>query len=290
MRAPLLVALVCVLAACGGSRPARATFARDGNVEVGEVKPLSSFALSRVWGYTGMISPALPTGHRSRARLYFLERFDPARTPVVFVYGMMGTPTQFESLIASLDRTKFQPWVFHYRSGDRIGESASELWRALSLARRHYHAPRVVLVAHSMGGLVARQALNLWANDAVGSRAETVPCFVTLASPLGGHPSAARGAEAPGGVPAWTDLAPGSAFLRTLHARPLPDAVRYFLVTATGSDGTTDGVVPVASQTPVGAVGEADQQHGYPTAHVALLSDPDAVRDVHSFLGQCAAH
>ena len=70
---------------------------RDGNVEVGEVKALSKFGLSRVWGYSGMIAPALPAGGRTRARIFFLERYDPARIPVVFVYGMMGTPTQFSA-------------------------------------------------------------------------------------------------------------------------------------------------------------------------------------------------
>jgi len=283
------IVLCAVLTACGGSRAPRSTIVRDGNVEVGEVKVLSKFGLSRVWGYTGMIAPALSGGGRTRARLFFLERYDPARIPVVFVYGMMGTPTQFESLVAGLDRSKFQPWIFHYRTGDRLDASADALWRGLSLARRRFGARRVILVAHSMGGLVARRALNLWMDDAAGSQTERVPCFVTIASPLGGHPAAARGAAAPRGVPAWTDLAPGSAFLQALHTPPLPDSVRYFLVTATGQDGTTDGVVPVVNQRPPGALGEADQQSAYPSAHVAVLSDAVVLRDVHAFLGQCAA-
>jgi pimeloyl-ACP methyl ester carboxylesterase len=282
-----VLALCAALSACGGSRAPRSTVARDGNVEVGEVKALSKFGLSQVWGYTGMIAPALPAGGRTRARIFFLERYDPARTPVVFVYGMMGAPTQFESLVAGLDRSRFQPWIFHYRTGDRLDESAETLWRGLSLARRRFGARRVILVAHSMGGLVARRALNLWRDDIVGARAEQVPCLVTIASPLGGHPAAARGAEAPRGVPSWTDLAPGSAFLRALHTQPLPDSVRYFLVTATGQDGTTDGVVPVVNQRPSGALGEADQQSAYPTTHVAVLSDPALLHDVHAFLGQC---
>jgi len=281
--------LCAVLTACGGSRGPRSTIVRDGNVEVGEVKALSQFGLSRVWGYSGVIAPALPAGGRTRARIYFLERYDPARIPVVFVYGMMGTPTQFESLVAGLDRSRFQPWIFHYRTGDRLDASADALWRGLTLARRRFGARRVILVAHSMGGLVTRRALSLWMDDAAGSRTERVPCFVTIASPLGGHPAAARGAAAPRGVPAWTDLAPGSAFLQSLHTQPLPDSVRYFLVTATGQDGTTDGVVPVVNQRPPRALGEADQQSAYPSAHVAVLSDAAVLRDVHAFLGQCAA-
>jgi len=283
-----VLALCAALCACGSSRAERSTVVRDGNVEVGEVKALSKFGLSRVWGYSGMIAPALPAGGRTRARIFFLERYDPARIPVVFVYGMMGTPTQFEALVAGLDRSKFQPWIFHYRTGDRLDASAEALWRGLTLARRPFSARRVILVAHSMGGLVARRALNLWMNDAAGSQTERVPCFVTIASPLGGHPAAARGAAAPRGVPAWTDLAPGSAFLRSLYTQPLPDSVRYFLATATGQDGTTDGVVPVVNQLPQGAIAEADQQSAYPSTHVAVLSDAGVLRDVHAFLGQCA--
>lgn len=284
--APL--ALLILLAGCGGSHAAASTVLRDGDVEVGEVKPLSAFRLAGVWSYTGLVSPALPTGHRGRGRLFFLEPYDARRIPVVFIYGMTGTPTQFEALVAALDHTRFQPWVFHYRSGDRLGASAGQLWRALAVARRRFGVSRVVLVAHSMGGLVTRQALNLWMTDTASGGAPEIPCVVTLASPLGGHPSAAPGAAAPAGVPAWTDLAPGSAFLQNLYAHPLPDSVAYFLVTATGQDGTTDGVVPVAYQRAPGALREAGQQSAFPTSHVGILSDPEALRAVRSFLDKCA--
>src|SRR4029079_12697506 len=55
-----------------------------------------------------------------RAGIYFLEPYDPKRIPVLFVHGISGTPQNFRTLIATLDRKRFQPWVAYYPTGGRL--------------------------------------------------------------------------------------------------------------------------------------------------------------------------
>ncbi len=100
---------------------------------------------------------------------------------------------------------------------------------------------------------------------------------------------AESGAAAPVGVPAWKDLAPSSEFVHGLLGVPLPAGVQYFFAAATGTDGATDGVVPVVSQEREAALAEATERHRYPRTHVEVLSDGQLAADLHAFLGRCVA-
>ena len=52
----------------------------------------------------------------SQPGIYFLEPYDERKTPVLFVHGSGGTPANFAYLIARLDRTRYQPWLYLYPS------------------------------------------------------------------------------------------------------------------------------------------------------------------------------
>jgi len=45
--------------------------------------------------------------------IYFLEAFDPSKTPILFVHGLSGHPGQWDSIIKRIDRDNFQPWLFY---------------------------------------------------------------------------------------------------------------------------------------------------------------------------------
>lgn len=45
------------------------------------------------------------------AGLYFLQEYDRDKTPILFVHGSGGNPTDFRFLIEGLDRSRYQPWV-----------------------------------------------------------------------------------------------------------------------------------------------------------------------------------
>src|SRR5208282_3770140 len=68
-------------------------------------------------------------------------------------------------------------------------------------------------------------------------RADFIEKLITISAPYGGEESATLGAQhASGVVPAWTDLAPGSDFLRSLE-EPLPRSVPFYLLFSYGTHG-----------------------------------------------------
>ena len=63
------------------------------------------------------------------------------------------------------------------------------------------------------------------------SKRVSVEKFISISTPWGGHVAAKFGIRAlkyP--VPAWIDMAPGSAFLKALWREPLPPASRHYLI------------------------------------------------------------
>jgi hypothetical protein len=117
--------------------------------KVGEIVSLDDPRLSQATAEAGMwkFYDFLIAG---RAGIYFLEPYDPKRIPVLFVHGINGTPRNFTTLIAKLDRSRFQPWVVYYPSGARLDMLVTwlnELYTRLELSLRFKTA---VVVAHSM--------------------------------------------------------------------------------------------------------------------------------------------
>jgi hypothetical protein len=104
--------------------------------------------------------------------------------------------------------------------------------------------------------------------------------LISLSTPYGGHATAASGlAHAPGAVPAWIDLAPGSAFLAQL-AQPLPKEVPFYLFFGVSGRSTmvgenNDGVVAVDSEIPLWAQEQAVRTYGFPETHMTILSAPE---------------
>jgi pimeloyl-ACP methyl ester carboxylesterase len=100
--------------------------------------------------------------------LYMLEPFDPQRIPVVFVHGLVSSPLAWREMVNDLwsdplIRSRFQFWVFLYPTGQPFSLSASALRQALAATRRRVDPERrsepfdqMVLVGHSMGGLLSR--------------------------------------------------------------------------------------------------------------------------------------
>jgi pimeloyl-ACP methyl ester carboxylesterase len=113
----------------------------------------------------GFVDPGGPT---DLARLSFLEPYQPGKIPVVLIHGLFSDPLSWADLINDL-RTqpgfteRFQIWLFRYPTGQGFLQSAAALRREMRAAiehvdpvRRDPALQRVVLVGHSMGGLVAK--------------------------------------------------------------------------------------------------------------------------------------
>ena len=226
--------------------------------------------------------------------IYFLEPYDPRKIPVLFVHGIGGTPREFGPLVAALDRTRFQPWVFYYPSGARLDALSTLLAQLFVRVRTEHRFDRAAVVAHSMGGLVAREFV---LQDHERSGTDAVRTFVTISSPLGGMASAADGVrESPVVIGAWHGLAPGSVFLDGLfyedplqksRRRRLPAHVAYHLLfgfRGGGRSGSSDGVVAVSSELRPEAQDEATSIRGFDEDHTSILRSTEVAAHLNGIL------
>ena len=102
------------------------------------------------------------------SRLFFINRYDKTKVPVVFVHGLRSGPVVWQNAVNELLadpelRRRYQPVCFVYPSGLPIPTSAARLRELLKKSREkldpdHTDAgfDQMVLVGHSMGGLLAR--------------------------------------------------------------------------------------------------------------------------------------
>jgi pimeloyl-ACP methyl ester carboxylesterase len=223
------------------------------------------------------------------AGIYFLEPYDPARVPVLFVHGINGTPASFEDLIGRLDRSRFQAWVYYYPSGSHLGAIADHLDQTVAKLQLRYGVKEIAVVAHSMGGLVARGFIQRHAQRGGAGR---IAPFITLSTPWQGHRAAELAVNtAPAVVRAWEDMAPGSEYLRSLFAQPLPrDTPHYLLFTfnrkAASFGPSDDQGVTVASQLAIPAQESAERVYGFDDSHTGALRNAEVSALVNALLAR----
>ena len=199
------------------------------DIQVGTIVSLDDPRFSAENGRFGMWEP-VEFMFTVGAGIYFLEECDASRTPILFVHGIGGYPTEFKYLVGKLDRRRFQPWFAYYPSGLDLDRVADGFARWMQVLQVRCGFRRLVVVAHSMGGLVARAFIERVAGDHAAPTINGIDTFVSISTPWGGHTAAALGVEhAPEVVPAWRDLVPGCPFLESLMGHPLPPGVRYYL-------------------------------------------------------------
>src|SRR5438094_7025104 len=103
-----------------------------------------------------------PQKYADTTRLTRLQQFDPARTPVIFVHGLQETGASWAPMIDSLRddpgiREHYQFWFFSYPSGYPYPYAAALLRQDLDGIKRAFpDHKRVVLIGHSMGGMICR--------------------------------------------------------------------------------------------------------------------------------------
>jgi pimeloyl-ACP methyl ester carboxylesterase len=182
--------------------------------------PARAIAWSRALLYesaaTAFVSLALPLGLR-RLRVHPVDAADPRR-PVVLVHGYAQHSANFLWLVRRLRR---DGWVHvhtvgYAALGGDIARSGQRLAALIDRIRRDSGAPEVDIVAHSMGGLVARACIRtLGARGGVGR-------LVTLGTPHQGSEAFPRL-----GVDRMArQMRPGSSLLRELSTDdPVPGRV-----------------------------------------------------------------
>lgn len=228
------------------------------------------------------------------AGVYFLEEYDPEKTPVLFVHGAMGHPGNWTHLVGTLDRSRFQPWLLYYPTAPHLDRVAQGLVRTLASLQVKYRFPRLILVAHSMGGLVTRAALNFAMQHAAHRRVVEIPAFISISSPWNGHSAAAEGVEySPVVAPSWEDMAPGSPFLTGLPKTPLPPECEYTLLfsyhgSASFSGEANDGTVAVSSELSMPIQQQAAHVRGFDETHTSILANRDVAALVSGILNRAS--
>ena len=113
----------------------------------------------------GLLDPMHAEGIKG---LYIVEPYDPNRIPVVMVHGLWSSPTTWMEMFNDLRsypelRSRCQFWFFLYPTGQPFWTSAAQLRdtlaevrQALDPALRNPNLDQMVLVGHSMGGLVSK--------------------------------------------------------------------------------------------------------------------------------------
>ncbi len=232
------------------------------------------------FGRSGLYNPAELMAH-TQGFLFGLENYDERKTTVLFVHGIGATPRDWKYFVDGMDRTRFQPFFLYYPSGmplDKIGALLAQLVE--SLDRNSSRSPSIVLVAHSMGGLVALSAINKLSDEGLPG---SLRMYCSFSTPYLGDEAAKKGvATAPVVVPVWRDIAADSDFLQKLHAQRFPPSLPFYLFftyrdpSTVKLSETSDGVVPLRSQLPPSLQSAAAKVYGFNESHEGLLTSSEA--------------
>lgn len=223
-------------------------------------------------------------------RIDLLEPYDSQRMPVLFVHGIGGSPRDFQAMLDVLDRGRFQAWVLQYPTDLRLHAAARAMGGLLADMQRRHRFAGLIIVAHSMGGLVSRRYL-------IDTPDEGEPAFarvlVTLSSPWSGNEWAGVGARLVPDPPGpWIDLAPNSAFLVSLR-EPLSRVPHYVLFgyrrgPSLLTSQSSDGAITLESQIPDWIQQQAERYWGYDADHAGILSHDLALARLKTLLALAA--
>jgi pimeloyl-ACP methyl ester carboxylesterase len=126
--------------------------------------------------------------------LRMAEPFQPGKIPVVFVHGLASDPLTWAQLVNDLRAqpaivARYQFWSFRYDTGDPFLSSASMLRRQLAELRQTYdpmradpNLSRMVLIGHSMGGLISKMQVT-YSGDIIWNAAATQPFQTIVTDP-----------------------------------------------------------------------------------------------------------
>jgi len=113
-----------------------------------------------------------PSDYTDRRGLYLYTPYDRDKIPVLFIHGLASSPLAFRDMVSHLQRDpalwpRYQFWFYFYPTGEPWLDSAAALRRdltelitALDPDRNDSKLHDMVVVAHSMGGLMTRASIS----------------------------------------------------------------------------------------------------------------------------------
>jgi pimeloyl-ACP methyl ester carboxylesterase len=200
--------------------------------------------LSRV--YTAETEPHATAAQARNWGLLIPQAIDPSRPLVVLVHGLDADRSDCMPIGQLLQAAGHQVAYFSYPGDQPIIDSSASFGRAISSLQKTYPHLTIDIVAHSMGGLVARQFVE--GPDCAGG----ISRMILVAPPNHGSSwarlrtilSIEENLHLRHDNPDWhwtwlvteglgeagSDLLPGSEFLNQLNSRPRRAGVRYTII------------------------------------------------------------
>ena len=215
--------------------------------------------------------------HSEQARARLALDPDLACTPVLLVHGYIHNRSAFLAMSRVLKRAGFR-YVdgFNYNAlSDGIPQSAARLGAEVERVIAATGADRVIIVGHSMGGIVARYYVQELGGE------DTVDTVVTLGSPHGGTYASYLGLGE-----ATAQLRPRSSLLQRLDESARPSGVRWL---AYWSDLDVF-VAPIGNARLEHPALAAHNVRVNDTGHLSLLASGYVLRDVLSHLTNPMLH
>lgn len=259
------------------------------DVALGEIANLKDEKFSSKSGEMGMWQP-FDFLSKNGFGIYFLEPYQPGKIPVLCVYGIAGSPQDFEYFFENFDRSKYQLWFYYYPSGIRLDKAANAMAGGINMLRQQYGFPKMYVVAHSMGGLVSRGGIQ---RAIAQAGTNFIPKFVSISTPWGGHKAAESGVKhLKNPVPSWRDMMPGSAYVDGIFAKPLPAGTKHYLLfgyqtkESAVMKGDNDTVVYVNSELDYAAQNGAVKMFGFNYSHMQILTKKDTLAKVEEYLAE----
>jgi len=207
--------------------------------------------------------------------IQYLDEVDltTGRVPMVLVHGISDSPQIFYDFERSIPSADFEPLFYFYPTGARLPAMAALLYHLFFSGKVLPTLSRSVLIAHSMGGLVARSSLNEFSGQPGESKVFFYGSFV---SPYGGVSLAESGiTSGPVIVPSWIDMSPERDFLIHLF-KPLPPGTVFAMIHG-NAKGKSDGVIALTSQQRPAAMAQATYAETFGSTHVEIMSNPKAI-------------
>lgn len=141
--------------------------------------------------FAGFLEPGRET---TMARLTCLSPYQPGKIPVVLIHGLFSDPQSWADLINDVRATpgfmqRHQLWVFRYPTGQGFLQSAAVLRRELRAAVDSFDPAcqdpalrQMVLIGHSMGGLIAKLQV-VHSEEIIWSRVANQPLEQIVTTP-----------------------------------------------------------------------------------------------------------
>ena len=219
--------------------------------------------------------------------IFFLEEYDPEKTPILYIHGAAGTPKGWRFFVENIDRARFQPWFFYYPSGSRLSSMSYLLfWKLINLQTK-YQFNKLYITAHSMGGLVARSFIVNY-----GLQFPYVKLFISLATPWGGDRMAEYGVEqSPAVIPSWIDMQPEGEFITSLYRLKMPEQTSFYMFS--GHRGSrnpfrsnNDGTIALSSLLDYRPQSEAKMHYAFNEDHASIVLSKDVLAQYNTILNE----